>query len=63
MYQAIVFLPLLGAVLAGIIALAGAHARCPGGSPTQGAGDHIVDLPPRGGAAVILASDAEPEQH
>src|SRR5215468_3859168 len=31
MYQAIVFLPLLGAVLAGIIALAGAHARHPGG--------------------------------
>src|ERR1700719_815465 len=63
MYQAIVFLPLLGAVLAGIIALAGAHARCPGGSPPQGAEDHVVDQPPRGGAAVIHASDAEPEQH
>src|SRR6266852_3078926 len=46
MYQAIVFLPLLGAVLAGIIALAGAHARHPGGPPPQGAEDHIVDLPP-----------------
>ena len=32
MYQAIVFLPLLGAILAGIIALAGAHARYPGGA-------------------------------
>lgn len=31
MYQAIVFLPLLGAILAGIISLAGAHARCPSG--------------------------------
>jgi NADH-quinone oxidoreductase subunit L len=35
MYQAIVFLPLLGAILAGIIALAGARARCPGGEPTD----------------------------
>ena len=31
MYQAIVFLPLLGAILAGLIALAGARARFPGG--------------------------------
>src|SRR6202030_1503296 len=36
---------------------------CPGGSPPQGAEDHVVDQPPRGGAAVIHASDAEPEQH
>ena len=33
MYQAIVFLPLVGAILAGLIALAGARARYPGGSP------------------------------
>ncbi len=33
MYQAIVFLPLLGAILAGIISLVGAHARFPGGPP------------------------------
>ena len=33
MYQAIVFLPLLGCVLAGLIALAGARARCPGEGP------------------------------
>ena len=31
MIQAIVFLPLLGAILAGIIAIAGAHARNPSG--------------------------------
>jgi NADH-quinone oxidoreductase subunit L len=31
MIQAIVFLPLLGAVIAGIISLVGAHARCPSG--------------------------------
>jgi NADH-quinone oxidoreductase subunit L len=31
MVQAIVFLPLLGAILAGLISLFGAHARCPSG--------------------------------
>ncbi len=44
MYQAIVFLPLLGAILAAIIAIAGARARCPGEGPQPGAeetaGDH-----------------------
>ena len=33
MYQAIVFLPLVGAILAGLIALAGARARYPSGMP------------------------------
>ena len=33
MYQAIVFLPLLGAILAGLIALVGARARFPGQGP------------------------------
>ena len=37
MYQAIVFLPLLGAVLAGLIALAGALGRFPGQGPLPGA--------------------------
>jgi NADH-quinone oxidoreductase subunit L len=36
MYQAIVFLPLLGAILAGLIALFGARARFPGGAPPPG---------------------------
>jgi NADH-quinone oxidoreductase subunit L len=36
MYQAIVFLPLLGAILAGIIAIAGARARFPGEGPPAG---------------------------
>ena len=36
MYQAIVFLPLLGAILAGMIALAGARARYPGEGPPPG---------------------------
>ncbi len=33
MYQAIVFLPLLGAILAGLIAIFGARARFPGAGP------------------------------
>jgi NADH-quinone oxidoreductase subunit L len=37
MYQAIVFLPLVGAILAGLIALAGARARFPSGSPSADA--------------------------
>jgi NADH-quinone oxidoreductase subunit L len=33
MYQAIVFLPLLGSIVAALITLVGAHARHPGGTP------------------------------
>jgi NADH-quinone oxidoreductase subunit L len=40
MYQAIVFLPLLGFLIAGIISLAGARARHPGGGAAPGAEDH-----------------------
>src|SRR3984893_17008079 len=40
MYQAIVFLPLLGAIIAALIAIAGAHARHPGATPAAGAEDH-----------------------
>ena len=58
MYQAIVFLPLLGAILAGIIALAGAHARHPGGSAPEDAEDKIVGLTPEHphGAPSIVAA-------
>jgi NADH-quinone oxidoreductase subunit L len=35
MIQAIVFLPLLGAILAGIIAVVGAHGRCPSGDAVE----------------------------
>jgi NADH-quinone oxidoreductase subunit L len=38
MYQAIVFLPLLGAIIAGAIALFGARQRFPGGPPSAGHG-------------------------
>jgi NADH-quinone oxidoreductase subunit L len=44
MYLAIVFLPLLGAIVAAFIALAGARARCPGEGPPpageESASDH-----------------------
>jgi NADH-quinone oxidoreductase subunit L len=44
MVQAIVFLPLLGAILAGLIAIFGAHARNPSGDAVEhhdhGPGDH-----------------------
>src|SRR5215470_17577612 len=39
MYQAIVFLPLLGAILAGLISLVGAHARNPSGDTVEHHGD------------------------
>src|SRR6266702_5477877 len=35
MYQAIVFLPLLGAILAGLISIFGAHARNPSGDAVE----------------------------
>jgi NADH-quinone oxidoreductase subunit L len=49
MVQAIVFLPLLGAILAGLIAIFGAHARNPSGDTVEhhddahGAGAHASD--------------------
>ena len=46
LFHAIVFLPLIGAILAGLISLAGARARHPGGSAAAGAEDHAHDLGP-----------------
>jgi NADH-quinone oxidoreductase subunit L len=44
MIQAIVFLPLIGAVLAGLISIFGAHARNPGGDEVEHHGDaHDAD--------------------
>ncbi len=40
MYQAIVFLPLLGCIVAALISLAGARARHPGGAPSDGHDHH-----------------------
>src|SRR6516225_2787132 len=52
MYEAIVLLPLLGAVIAGVISLAGARNRFPGEDPPAPAYDHaaplVVEDHPRG---------------
>ena len=71
MYHAIVFLPLLGAIIAALITLAGARARYPGGPPDAGAEDHAhgpVDEShahgapsPHGVHAVLDASHGEPD--
>ena len=70
MYQAIVFLPLLGAILAGLIALFGARARMPGEGPPPGTADDTVDhalhhhAPSvHGDAGVIHSSHHEEEAH
>jgi NADH-quinone oxidoreductase subunit L len=69
LYQAIVFLPLLGAILAGFIALAGARARFPGEAPPPGQEDNAVDAhadhhaPSVGGAGVIHHSHTEGDDH
>src|SRR5438874_1493348 len=53
MYQAIVFLPLIGAIVAGLISLAGARARHPGGSASakDQKDHHAHEQPQQGGAA------------
>jgi NADH-quinone oxidoreductase subunit L len=48
-YQAIVFLPLLGCIIAGIVSLVGARGRWPGEDPAPGAENHLVDLGPHHG--------------
>ena len=63
MYQAIVFLPLLGAILAGIIALAGARARFPGKGPVAGTEDTAVDHGPHHGAPDLHGSGVIHSSH
>src|SRR3974390_301290 len=70
MYQAIVFLPLLGTILAGIISLTGARARFPGEGPPPGEENDTADhgpSPHEGGAVIHqphtdadIHGDAEP---
>src|SRR5262245_57019154 len=70
MYYAIVFLPLVGTIIAALIALAGARARFPGGSGSPGAENHAhgpVDESharaapsPDGDRAALQPSHAEP---
>ncbi len=71
MYYAIVFLPLLGAVIAALIALVGARARHPGGPPDVGAQNHahgpVEENHPRAAPspdsvhAALDASHSEPQ--
>src|SRR3954469_14112678 len=65
MIQAIVFLPLIGAVIAGLIAIFGAHARNPSGDTVEHHGD-VHDhgtVPIDEDADVIHASHHEPDAH
>ena len=50
MVQAIVFLPLLGAILAGLISIFGAHARNPSGDTVEHHDDGAWRRPCGGGA-------------
>src|SRR6202163_2606838 len=65
MIQAIVFLPLVGAIIGGLIAIFGAHARNPSGDTVE----HHDDAHGRGAvpvnedAGVIHASRHEPDTH
>src|SRR6476660_2179540 len=65
MYQAIVFLPLIGAIIAGLIAIFGAHARHPSGDTVE----HHDDVhghgavPVKEGGGVIHASSHVPDAH
>jgi NADH-quinone oxidoreductase subunit L len=70
MIQAIVFLPLLGAIIAGLISIFGAHARNPSGdivehhdeAQAHGAGSHGT-TPIKEDAAVIHVAHDEPMDH
>src|ERR1700678_1250118 len=55
MYLAIVFLPLLGAVIAGVITLVGARNRLPGEDPPPPHDDHAAPLVPEDHAAAAPA--------
>ncbi len=66
MYQAIVFLPLIGAILAGLISIFGAHARNPSGDTVEHHdenlhGGHVVVI--NEDAGVIHAAHHEPDAH
>src|ERR1700730_18037554 len=65
MIQAIVFLPLIGAVIAGLISVFGAHARNPAGDEVEHHDDahgHGA-VPVSEDAGVIHASSHEPDGH
>ena len=53
MIQAIVFLPLIGAILAGLIAVFGAHARNPSGDTVEHHDDAMAPMPMHADGACI----------
>jgi NADH-quinone oxidoreductase subunit L len=63
MYQAIVFLPLLGSILAALIAIAGARARYSGESPPPGGEDSATDHGPHAGAPPVRGRGAVIRHH
>jgi len=71
MYLAIVFLPLLGAVIAGVITLIGARNRLPGEDPPPPHDDHAAPLVPEhpvAGASAMQSAHADsdhpsPDEH
>jgi NADH-quinone oxidoreductase subunit L len=67
MIQAIVFLPLLGAILAGLIAVFGAHARNPTGDTVEHHDDghhhHASTARVNEDAGVVHATSHEPDAH
>ncbi|HEY2755625.1 MAG TPA: NADH-quinone oxidoreductase subunit L, partial [Pseudolabrys sp.] len=63
MYQAIVFLPLIGAILAGLITLVGARARFPGEGPPPGLEDDAVDTGPHHHASAVHGGAAFHNMH
>jgi len=68
MYQAIVFLPLLGAILAALISLASARARCPGAGPPPVVEDDATDHGPHYheppvASGVIHHAEHDPDEH
>src|SRR5438477_4834560 len=64
MYQAIVFLPLIGCLIAAAIALVGARMRYPGGSPPAGAENHAYDRGPHHAAPAVAGGGViHPSHH
>ena len=65
MVQAIVFLPLLGAILAGLIAIFGAHARNPSGDTVEhhndahGHGAHVTGYEPDPRRTLLCTSPSD----
>jgi NADH-quinone oxidoreductase subunit L len=62
MYEAIVILPLIGAIVAGAIALIGARNRYPGANPPLPDGDHTAPLAHEDHSHAA-ASDAHTDEH